>query len=365
MKWGSKHRACALLTLIWVLRSACAGSALFGIHMNNVAVKVVELAASSRDSVLDGLDFSASGDQIAVGADEGVAIWDWRQSRLVNTLQLPQGEDLGQTTSPLRYSPDGKFLAICGTRASGNVVARVWNTSDWSIAKDITDPGGGGCSALAFSTDGRTFVTLMDRWGGPGEQLIVYEVGTWRKLWGHTFPQVSPVSLAMSPDGGVAAIGGLLRVAPSAAEVPDPVKRAQQSYQEPYIYLVDLRRREVIRDIRADAMGPMAWSSDGSRIAVVGREYVEIFAAGPGQRLVHQELTGSTHMNVLFTPGDRYFIESDMNARGTGLGVHIWDAGRQKTLQTMPDNADSIAVSQNGKYLAIAVDGRTTIWELK
>jgi hypothetical protein len=332
---------------------------------NDVATKVAEMPARSGYSVPFGLAFSADGNQIAVGADEGIAIWDWRQAHLERTLELPKGQNIGLTTNPLTYSPDGKLLAVCGSRGAGDVTARIWNTSDWSVAKDITDPGAGSCSALGFSSDGLTFIDLMDRWGEKGEELIVHEGGTWQKLWGLTVPHLSPVSLAVSPDGRQVTIGGLLLIAPSPAEVADPVKRFQESYFEPHMYLLDLRSRHVVRNIQTSVMGPMTWSSDGSRIAVAGPRYVEMFDARSGKRLVHVELINSTHMNDLFTPDGRYFIESDMNARGTGLGVHIWDVGRQKLLQSMPDNADSIAVSRNGRYLAVGVDGRTTIWQFR
>lgn len=334
----------------------------FGSHVNDVASKVRELPASSRDSVLYGLDFSPDGSRIAVGAEEGVAIWDWRHSHLDKTLELPKGLHIGLTTNPLRYSPDGKFLAICGEGARGDVV-RIWNTSDWSIAKDIMNFEGWGCTALGFSTDGRTIFTLMDSLGGKGEQFIVNEVGTWRKLWGHTFPYMTPVSLAISPDGRLVAIGGLLLIAPSPTEVPDPVKRFQQSHQEPHIYLLDLQREEVLKDVQVRAMGPITWSSDGSRIAVAGLQRVEMFDTRADQLLVDAELPNSAHMHVVFSPDGRFFVESDMNARDTGLGVHIWDSERQKLLQTMPDNADSIAVSRDAMYLAVGVDGHTTIWQ--
>lgn len=336
----------------------------FGSHVNDVASKVRELPASSRDSVLYGLDFSPDGSRIAVGAEEGVAIWDWRHSHLDRTLELPKGLHIGLTTNPLRYSPDGKFLAICGEGARGDVV-RIWNTSDWSIAKDIMNFEGWGCTALGFSTAGRRIFTLMDSLGGKGEQFIVDEVGSWRKLWGYTFPHLTPVSLAVSPDGWEVAVAGLLLIAPSPADVPDPVKRGRESYFEPHIYLIDLRQRTVIKDVRAIAMGPMAWSPDGSRIAVAGQQHVEMFDTQSGQPLVDADLPSSAHMNVLFAQNGRYFVESDMNARDTGFGVHIWDFGRQKLLQQMPDNADSLAVSRGGRYLAIGVDGHTTIWQFK
>jgi WD40 repeat protein len=359
-----------MLTVACVLTSTCGFSSpaelrlgkLFGSHMNDVVIKVAELPARSRQWVPLGLAFSPDGDQIAVGADEGVAILDWQQAHLDRTLELPKGLNIGLTTNPLRYSPDGTFLAICGEGARGDVV-RIWNASNWSIAKDITNFEGWGCTALGFSTDGKTIFNLMNSSGGKGEEFIVYEVGTWQKLWGLTFSHLSPVSLAVSPDGREVAVGGQLLIAPSPAEVPDPVKRGQESYFEPHIYLLDLRSRDVVKDIKTAAMGPLAWSSDGSRIGVAGQQNVEMFDARSGQRLLHAELSRSAHMNLLFTPDGRYFIESDMNGRGTGLGIHIWDIGRQKLLQAIPGNVDGIAVSKHGRYLAVGLDGRTTIWQ--
>ncbi len=330
--------------------------------MNDVASKVAELPMPSRYSVPYGLAFNPDGDQIAVGANEGVAVWNWRQSHLQRTLELPRALNIGLTTNPLQYSPDGRFLAICGEGARGDVV-RIWSTADWSIAKDIWNFEGWGCVALGFSADKQSLFTLMSSIGGKGEEFIVYEVGTWQKVGGLVFPHLSPVSLAVSPDGSEIAIGGLLLIAPSPAEVPDPVKRGQESHFEPHMYLLDLRNRQVVKNIQTSVMGPMAWSSDGSRIAVVGPRYVEMFDAHSGKRFVHVEVGNSAHMRALFTPDGRYFIESDMNARGTGLGIHIWNVGRQELLQSMPDNADSIAISRDGRYLGVGVDGRTMIWQ--
>lgn len=72
-----------------------------------------------------------------------------------------------------------------------------------------------------------------------------------------------------------------------------------------------------------------------------------------------------THMNNRFTYDGRYFIESDMTGRGTGLGGKIWDSQRHTLLQEIPGNIGSIAVSRDGKYLAVGGTGRTTIWEVK
>jgi hypothetical protein len=51
-----------------------------------------------------------------------------------------------------------------------------------------------------------------------------------------------------------------------------------------------------------------------------------------------------------------------MNGRGTGHGVKIWDSQRSKLLQELSGNIDNIAVSRNGKHLAVVPwSGPTTI----
>jgi hypothetical protein len=105
--------------------------------------------------------------------------------------------------------------------------------------------------------------------------------------------------------------------------------------------------------------------ADEWRIAVVGEEVVAIFDAQTGRKLVHEKLEESAHMNVRFTPGGRYFIQCDMNGRGTGLGVRIWDGQHQTLLQEIPGNIGSSAVSRDSKYLAVGGTLRTTIWQFK
>jgi hypothetical protein len=80
---------------------------------------------------------------------------------------------------------------------------------------------------------------------------------------------------------------------------------------------------------------------------------------------VREKIEKSGHMNVRFTPDGRYFIESDMNGMGKGLGVNIWDGQRHKVLQHIPGDIGSIGVSRDGKYLAVGTTGRTTIWQIK
>ena len=337
-------------------------SKLLGSHMNDVATKVAELPEKFGDVIPGGIDFSPDGIHIAIDSDhEKINIWHWRTEQIEKTVEKPGGND-GLTTNPIIYSPDGALLAACIGRGPANEFVRIWNTSTWTIAKDILDVNPGECGAVAFARDGKTILYLSDRVGHPGNHLIAYGVGDWQAQWGLKWDEFSPVSVAVSPDGTLAAIGGSIMVRPK--NVTDITQRLQQTTTESIIYIVNLQQRKMVRTINNDAEGPMAWSPDGIRFAVSGGA-VEILDSGSGQTLVHEELAKSGHMNVRFTPDRRYFVECDMNGRGTGLGVKIWDANRRKLLQEVPGNIGSIAVSRDSKYLAVGGTGRTTIWQFK
>jgi WD40 repeat protein len=103
----------------------------------------------------------------------------------------------------------------------------------------------------------------------------------------------------------------------------------------------------------------------GDRLALVGGLHVEIVDSRSGQKLLHEKVEKSGSMNVRFTSDGRYFIESDLNGRGKGLGVKIWDSQRRQLLQHIPGDIGSIDVSHDGKYLAVGQTGRTTIWQFK
>ena len=120
--------------------------------------------------------------------------------------------------------------------------------------------------------------------------------------------------------------------------------------------IVNLRQRSVVKVInsqKSGAIGPVAWSPDGKRIAIAGGSGVELLDAISGEIIFHEELEEAAHMNVRFTSDNRYFIECDENGRGTGLGVKIWDYHHERLLQEMSGNIGSIAVTRDGKYLAV------------
>jgi WD40 repeat protein len=365
----------ALSAVLLPLSAHCdSGSGLltkiFGIgsNMNDVATKVADLPETYRDVNVRGLDFSPDGGRLAVVSDhENINIWDWRRSHIEKTLEQPRGFNPIMTINPIQFSPDGRLLAACAGKGVGDVVVRIWNTADWSIAKDLTDTSPGGCDGIGFTPNGQNFVRIANRFSAPDDFLVVYGVGAWQRLWGLSMENFWPISVAISPDGGLAAIGGTLTtVPPEAREIRDPAQRLQTIRHDVNIYIISLQQHKTVRVIRAQDRGAVAWSPDGgARLAMVGGPHVEIFDSETGQNLLREAIENSGHMNVRYSSDGRYFIESDTNGRGTGLGVKIWDGQRHALLKHIPGDTGSIAVSRDGRYLAVGGAGRTAIWQLK
>ncbi len=348
-----------------------ASAGIFGASKNDVAVKVAELPNPDSKIYPLGLDFGVDGNRIAVESQNGkIHIWDWRGKRVEQTLVLPDGGNALGVTNPVQFSADGRFLAACEVSGAGDVVVRIWDAASWSIAKDISASSGiesrGSCKGMSFTPGGQYFVRTARTGGKPGNNLIVYEVGTWQPLWGLQMEGLSPVSIAISPNGELAAIAGTVFVVPQ--DVKNPIERARQTTVAAKVNIVNLKQRSVVRVMnsqKSGAIGPVAWSPDGKRIAIAGGSGVELVDAISGEIIFHEELEEAAHMNVRFTSDNRYFIECDENGRGTGLGVKIWDYHHEKLLQEMSGNIGSIAVTRDGKYLAVGTAGRTTIWQFK
>lgn len=336
-----------------------------------VAVKVAELPEQYNINV-DGLDFSLDGNQLAVvSANQTINIWDWQNKRIVQTLQIVSGANLGEGTEPIRYSPDGRFFAVCG-RGIDDIVVRIWDTQTWTVAHDITDPiAGGGCEAIGFTPDGKSLMWMKTlAYGFPEDNLFSYSTETWQQVWGLRTIPFQPSALAISPDGKLIALGGT---------VMDKGPIRQQ------IAIVDVAQRTIIRTIESNVQfmfGRLVWSPDGEHITAMGSRARDIFANhGNGaytggldtvmvfdartRKQIAGEQLDLAHPSLRYTPDGKYLIEGDMDGLGNGWGVKIWDGQHRELLQEIPGNVGSLAVSRDGHYFAMGMDKKTIVWQLK
>jgi len=330
---------------------------------NDVAVKVTVLREKENINV-SGLDFSPDGKHLAVvSIYETINIWDWKNNRIVRTVEKPQGANDGLVTEPIRYSPDGRLFAACHSRATNHIVARIWDTNTWEIVHDITDPvGGGDCNAIGFTPDGESLIRVLTRINQPGDNLIIYNTHTWESIWGLRTIPFQPKALAISPDGKFIALGG-------AVHDSGPIRNQ--------IAVVDMERRAIVRIIPntlSFSFGRLAWSPDGTQLTAIGRrawdgtanhgkgaytggpDTVMVFDARSGKQLSGEQWGPVGHLSLRYTPDGKYLIEGDVNGKGTGLGVRIWDGQHRTLLQEIPGDVGSLAVSRDGHYFAMGVD---------
>jgi WD40 repeat protein len=345
---------------------------------HHVATQVAKLHETGN---IYGVDFSHDGKYLAAipyGQDP-LNIWDWQSGRIVHALEKAHGANIVNITEAIRYSPDGRLLATCHSRAKGEIVARIWNTSTWEIAHDISDPkGGGSCKAIGFTPDGKSLIQVLDQdFTKPGDNIIIYNTDTWGPVWGlrttagsersswATSPiGFEPSSLAISPDGKLIALGGRLRDVSPAANNEELFRREAQ--KQPQIAIVDMAQRKIVRTIQGMWATHLAWSPDGAHIAAVGgtpsgSEQIRIFDAQSG-KVVASEAYELAQL-IRYTPDGKYLIESSYSS------LRIWDGQHRELLREIPDDskehAQSIAVSQDGRYFAAAIYTKIFIWQLK
>lgn len=322
-----------------------------GKNMKDVATKIATL---NEDEDIRGLDFSPDGKYLATTSPNTgkVHIWDWRnKAHIVKTLEK-KGSDLG-ATEPLQYSPDGRLLVWCG-----GTVARIWNTDTWQLIHSIDgtnglSASGGGCEAVGFAPDGKSLILVFGRVPHrPGDNLVVYDASTWQAMWGlRTFP-FEPNSLAISPNGNLIALGG--EVFSGSFSTPNQLQ----------IAIVDLVQRAVVRTInnRATCMGSrMAFSPNNAFLAAGGCA-LEIFDAHTYERVV-DETTQGGNILIRFTPDGKYLIEGGLEKGGTT--VKIWGGQHRTLLQELKARPGSMAVSRDGRYLAMGGDKKILVFELK
>jgi WD40 repeat protein len=334
-----------------------AQASLFGDSKSDVATKTTTL---DEDGEILGLDFSPDGKHLAATPFDSttVHVWNWKENRLERTLARSQGSNVLLVTEPVRYSADGKLLAICHTKGSDFIVARIWDTENWGIAHDIDGSGGGGaCNAIGFTSDGKSLIRVIDRTSGiTNGNFIVYDISSWRAIWEISTQPFHPSSLSISPDNKFVAIGGDIVLGGANTQVSI----------QPQIAIVDMEQRLTIRNIKNETgrHGSVAWSPNGFHLAYGGGDGIEIFDTRSGDRVVSEKTeTKGAHVHIRYTPDGKYFIESGFGEFGTR--VRIWDGKHQQLLQEIKALPGCIAVSRDGHYMAMGGDKKIIVWQLK
>jgi hypothetical protein len=355
----------------------------FGLGDNNsVATKITEL---SEETLPGALDFSPDGKRLAVDSfgNSGTNIWELKTERVVG--HLPEGGTGIWNAEIIRFSPNGRYLAIChsGDYAKANV--EVYDTSTWTKIQPIGDVGdkeqtSGNCVAIGFTPDGKELIRIAHRdIFRPGNNIIFYDTSSWKVARGiRTMPLFTsntarfdafnatliptsdtiavdparlsafhPNTLSISKDGKYLALAGsafaVRKDAPVQAEV----------------VLIDIANGSLARVILGQAehgnhvvpaqTESLDWSPNNRLVAfgpVDDTLTLKLFDVGTGDATVTQA-GGPAHVLVRYTSDGRYLIEK------IGKAVEIWDGNHQKLLQVIRAEPSCIAVSRDGHYFAM------------
>lgn len=155
----------------------------------------VDQALSVSNDVLRTVDYSPSGDLIAVAGDESAWVYstsDWSLEKHLDTLTT--------STRNIRFAPDGDHLAVDQT--GGN--PKVFRTGTWQEDRSI--PGHEeGQKPLAWSPDSIHLIV-----GDDTGSATVYRSGDWAEIQTITADVGSIQSAAFDPNGRRFALGGTL-----------------------------------------------------------------------------------------------------------------------------------------------------------
>jgi serine/threonine protein kinase/WD40 repeat protein len=121
-----------------------------------------------------------------------IELWTCPHGRPIATLPLPEG------ANRVEFSADGKWLLA----VNGQRVLAGWPVGDTPERRRLHGHEGAGVPAIAFSPDGRLFVSASkDR------TVKVWDTGTGQLKYAHTAHTASIEAIAFSPDGRLLATG--------------------------------------------------------------------------------------------------------------------------------------------------------------
>jgi WD40 repeat protein len=262
--------------------------------------------------------FSPDGKSLAVGTYGEVAIWDLTRGEPTRVLTNVLG-----AVHDLRYSPDGRLLAVAGGQPSAKGDLRLFQVGEWKLQAVLAGHEDT-VASVAFSPDGKEIAS-----GSFDKTVRLWDASSGKLQQTFTHHSDFVHAVAWTPDGK-----GLFSVSKDrSARLFDPRSGAS---------------RLTFSDRDQDALA-LAVSPDGKTLAVSGLEPAVTFwntetgaklRTGNGHRLGVYELAWSRDGSLLASAG-------------TDGTVKLWnEAG--SAVRTLPAGSlvYAVALSPDGKVVA-------------
>ena len=324
-----------------------------------VATKIAEF---NEEKEISSMDFSPDTHRLAAVEWTGseVHIWKWQGDPVIEKrFSIAEGTALSTSQSGLQYSPDGTLLAMVqmAQRANDFGVVRIWDTRSGSLVHEIKEASRNGLkSSIAFSADGKFLMRSYDAARSAGDQFFVHDTKTWDVVWSlHTAPFI-PKTLALSPNGKSVVLGGMSHGASNTSSD---------------LVTLDLQNHGIERRMTAfaadQAPNLVLWSPDGARILAIsidgsqtpGAPSLTMLDASNGQKTDLESNAAAGVQSLVFAANGKYLIEG-----GEHLPVTIWNSMHTTKLQEIPIQPARLAVSRDGRYLAVARLSKVSVWQI-
>jgi WD40 repeat protein len=313
--------------------------------------------------------FSSDGLKCAIQMPDRLQIYDFQAPSACREL----AGDLGQGVLRGAFSSDGYWFAAGGARSMG-----VWNCASPGPAATI--PTGENHAGIPFFSPTSSEIYAygngaLARWsidigdeGDPPEltrlPLLVPNRLQWATIRSNELVSICVGSVCFMPLGNTNTknLRCLTRAATSGSVSPDGRWLGVRDFWGPTVRIYRLPDMEKVADLTNRAnVCDFAFSPDKAELAVLTANGLEFYDTTNWQRSrempIHSERFGS----IFFTPdGKSFWLRSDRRTAA------LWDARTLEMLLPLPPDTTPLALSADGRHLAVSVDlRRVQLWDLE